>query len=84
MDSIIVVALISAAFPAVASIVVQLIITSKQTKVSEVKLDYTIQSIEDHIKRLEAKQDKHNNLIERMALAERDIKELRQDIRDMK
>lgn len=83
MDSVIIVALIAAVVPALGSIVVQIMINNKQQKVSEVKLDFTIKSIEEHINRLEVKQDKHNNLIERMALAERDIKELKADIHDL-
>ncbi len=33
------------------------------------------------IEKLEDKVDKHNNLVERMALAERDIKEIKEDLK---
>lgn len=70
MDSTVLTALITAG----AMVVVQIIISTKQQKVSDVKMEYTIQAIEEHIDRLERKQDKHNNLIERMTIVERDLK----------
>lgn len=77
MDKDIIVALI----PALALIIVQIIISVKQQKVADLKLEYAIKSNEEHIERLEeqitrleTKQDKHNNLIERVAIIERDIK----------
>lgn len=39
---------------------------------------------EDHIKRLESKQDKHNNLIERMAIVEQSTKSAHHRIDDIK
>jgi hypothetical protein len=33
------------------------------------------------IEKLEDKVDKHNNLVERMALAERDIREIKEDLK---
>ena len=56
--------------PAVALIIVQLIISFKQDKVNNVKYDMTIQAIKEDIARLEAKQDRHNQLIERMTVVE--------------
>lgn len=90
MNDVIATALIAAVVPAIGSIIVQILINNKQRRVSEVKLDYTIKAIEEHIQRLELKQDKHNNLIERMVIVERDLKssfirldELRSDIHEI-
>lgn len=90
MNDVIAAALIAAVVPAIGSIIVQILINNKQRRVSEVKLDYTIKAIEEHIQRLELKQDKHNNLIERMVIVERDLKssfvrldELRSDVHEM-
>lgn len=90
MNDVIAAALIAAVVPAIGSIIVQILINNKQRRVSEVKLDYTIKAIEEHIQRLEIKQDKHNNLIERMVIVERDLKssfkrldELRNDIHEL-
>lgn len=43
-----------------------------------------IKYISKQIAKLEKKQEKHNNLISRMAVAENDIKEVKDDIKDMK
>ena len=64
--------ILSASIPAVALIIVQLIISMKQQRVQDVRLELKIKEIKDDIKRLEAKQDKHNALIERMTNVERD------------
>lgn len=56
--------------PAVALIIVQLIISFRQQKINDVKHDMTISEIKADIARLEAKQDKHNQLIERMVKVE--------------
>lgn len=56
--------------PAVALIVVQLIISYRQQRIIDVKHDMTIKEIKDDIARLEAKQDKHNQLMERMVKVE--------------
>ena len=87
MDSTVLTALITAG----AMVVVQIIISTKQQKVSDVKMEYTIQAIEEHIDRLERKQDKHNNLIERMTIVERDLKtsfskidEIKEDIHELR
>lgn len=65
-------AIITASIPALALIIVQLIISAKQQRVQDVKFDMTIKDIKEDIKRLEVKQDKHNDLIERMVNVERD------------
>ena len=64
--------ILSASIPAVALIIVQLIISMKQQRVQDVRFELTIKEIKDDIKRLETKQDKHNALIERMINVERD------------
>jgi len=44
----------------------------------------TISLVEYRLKELEKKQDKHNNVIERMALAEKDIKNIYYQIDEIK
>lgn len=56
--------------PAVALIVVQLIISYRQQRIIDIKHELTIKEIKEDIGRLEAKQDKHNQLIERMVKVE--------------
>lgn len=66
------IAILTASIPAVSLIIVQVIISMKQQRVQDVKFELTIKEIKDDIKRLESKQDKHNELIERMTNVERD------------
>ena len=47
-------------------------------------LAMSIKFIEEQIKRLETKQDKHNNLIERMAIVEQSVKSAHHRIDDLK
>lgn len=56
--------------PAAALIIVQLIVSYRQDKINNIKYDMTINAIKDDLKRLEGKQDKHNQLIERMVKIE--------------
>lgn len=56
--------------PAAAMIIVQLIISFKQDEVNTVRQDMAISEIKKDINRLEEKQDKHNQLIERMVMVE--------------
>lgn len=56
--------------PAVALIIVQLIISYKQNRVNDIRHEMTIDEIKRDINRLEQKQDKHNQLIERMVKIE--------------
>lgn len=56
--------------PAAALIIVQLIISFKQDEVNTVRQDMAISEIKNDIHRLEEKQDKHNQLIERMVKVE--------------
>lgn len=77
------------------NIIVQLIISSKQQKVQDVKLeaalakyeavnDKNIEVIQRDIKRLEEKQDKYNHLQERTVILERDLKTAFNRIDDLK
>lgn len=56
--------------PAVALIIVQIIISAKQQRVTDVRFEMTIKEIRDDINRLEKKQDAHNNLLERVVMLE--------------
>lgn len=56
--------------PAAALIIVQLIVSYRQDKTNNIKYDMMIKQVQDDIKRLEQKQDKHNQLIERMVRME--------------
>ena len=56
--------------PAVSLIVVQIIISLKQQRVQDIRFDAAIDKIKEDIERLEQKQDKHNQLIERMVKVE--------------
>ena len=66
--------IIVAAITAVGLIAVQLIVSSKQQRVQDIKVDAALSEVRKDIQRLEEKQDKHNNLIERTAVLERDMK----------
>ena len=62
--------ILSVSIPAVGLIIVQIIISTKQQRVQDVRLDMTIKEIKDELVRLERKQDKHNELIERVTKLE--------------
>ena len=62
--------IITATIPALSLIIVQIIISMKQQRVQDVKFELTIKEIKDDISRLEAKQDRHNELIERVTRLE--------------
>lgn len=65
-------------------IAVQYIISTKQQRIQDVKNEYVIKEIKDDIKRLETKQDKHNSLMERMVVVERDLKTAWKSIDEIK
>lgn len=67
---------ISAVIGAIISGVVALIVSSKQ-------YDKTIALVEYRLEQLEDKVDKHNNLVERMTLAEEKIKVANHRIEDL-
>ena len=56
--------------PAAALIIVQLIVSLTDRKAFNTKLELTIKDIKEDIARLEKKQDKHNELIERVTKLE--------------
>lgn len=56
--------------PAAALIIVQIIISLTQNNANKVRYDMTIKEIKEDIARLESKQDKHNQLIERVVKLE--------------
>lgn len=56
--------------PAVALIIVQIIISAKQQRVQDVRFELVIQQIKQDLARLEEKQDKHNSWSERIVLLE--------------
>lgn len=60
--------------PAAALIIVQIIISMKQQRVQDVRFEMTIKEIREDIARLESKQDKHNDLIERVVILEQNDK----------
>lgn len=70
--------------PAVALIIVQLIVSYKQNRVNDIRHEMTIDEIKRDIARLEQKQDKHNQLIERMVRIEESDKAQWKRIDDMK
>lgn len=70
--------------PAAALIIVQLIISFKQDEVNTVRQDMAISEIKNDIHRLEEKQDKHNQLIERMVKVEASDKAQWKQIDEMK
>lgn len=70
--------------PAAAMIIVQLIISFKQDEVNTVRQNMAIDAIKEDIKRLEEKQDKHNQLIERMVKVESSDKAQWKQIDDLK
>ena len=66
--------IMTAAITAAGLIIVQLIVSSRQQRAQDIKVDAALCEVRKDIRRLEEKQDKHNNLIERTAVLERDVK----------
>lgn len=66
--------LIEVSIPAVALIIVQIIINSKQQRLTDLKFDMIIDGLKKDLSRLEAKQDKHNNILERVTILEQSDK----------
>ena len=62
--------IVTASIPAVALIIVQLIISSKQQRVQDLRTDMMIKEVKLDIERVEKKQEQHNNLIERIVRLE--------------
>ena len=66
--------IMTAAITVTGLIIVQLIVSSRQQRAQDIKVDAALSEVRKDIQRLEEKQDKHNNLIERTAVLERDVK----------
>lgn len=66
--------ILSASIPAISLIIVQIIVSMKQQRVQDVRFEIAIKEIKDDLSRLEAKQDKHNQLIERIVVLEQNDK----------
>lgn len=62
--------LVIATIPAAGLIIVQLIISSKQQRVQDLKTEMMIKEVKLDIERLQKKQEQHNNLIERIVRLE--------------
>ena len=66
--------ILAASIPAVGLIIVQIIISMKQQRVQDVRFEMTIKEIKEDIARLEKKQDRHNELVERVVILEQNDK----------
>ena len=66
--------ILTASIPAATLIIVQIIVSTKQQRVQDVRSEMTIKEIKDDIARMERKQDKHNELIERVVVLEQNDK----------
>ena len=69
--------ILAASATPIAMIVVQIIVSMKQQRVQDVRFELTIKEIKDDIARLEKKQDKHNELIERMVRVEKEVEAIK-------
>lgn len=70
--------ILAASATPIAMIVVQIIVSMKQQRVQDVRFELTIKEIKEDIARLEKKQDKHNELIERMVRVEQEIESIKE------
>lgn len=62
--------ILTASIPAIALIIVQLIVSSKQQRIQDLKTEMMIKEVKLDIERLEKKQEQHNNLVERIVKLE--------------
>lgn len=62
--------ILTASIPAIALIIVQLIVSSKQQRIQDLRTEMMIKEVKIDIERLEKKQEQHNNLIERIVKLE--------------
>ena len=62
--------ILTASIPAIALIVVQLIVSTKQQRIQDLKLEMMIKEVKLDIERLEKKQEQHNDLVERVVKLE--------------
>lgn len=65
---------LAASIPAIGLIIVQIIVSMKQQRVQDIRFEMTIKEIKDDLARLEKKQDRHNELIERVVVLEQNDK----------
>ena len=84
-------AIIVAVITTIGVIITNLLSSSKTQAVMKTKFedfekrtDEKFDDIKEQMDKIEKKQDKHNNMIERMYVAEGDIKELKNDIKELK
>lgn len=84
MTEAVIVAAITAGVTALATVISQIITARKQAEMTDLKLrhqhelyeqktDIVIGEIKSEVARLEAKQDKHNQIIERMTIVEQSL-----------
>lgn len=62
--------ILTASIPAIALIIVQIIVSSKQQRIQDLRTDMLIKEIKLDIERLEKKQEQYNNIIERVVKLE--------------
>lgn len=62
--------ILTASIPATALIIVQIIVSSKQQRIQDLRTDMLIKEIKLDIERLEKKQEQYNNIIERVVKLE--------------
>ncbi len=62
--------ILTASIPAIALIIVQIIVSSKQQRIQDLRTDMMIKSVKLDIERLEKKQEQYNNIIERIVKLE--------------
>ena len=62
--------ILTASIPAIALIIVQLIVSSKQQRIQDLRTEMMIKEVKMDIERLEKKQEQYNNLIERIVKVE--------------
>ena len=62
--------ILTASIPAIALIVVQIIVSSKQQRIQDLRTDMLIKEVKLDIERLEKKQEQNNTLMERIVKLE--------------
>jgi hypothetical protein len=77
-------ALVSSVFASVTSITVCLITNAKQAKANMEANKESWNLVNYRLNQIEAKQDKHNSVIERQFITERDIAVIKEQIADLK
>lgn len=62
--------ILTASIPAIALIIVQIIVSSKQQRIQDLRTEMLIKEVKLDIERLEKKQEQYNNIIERVVRLE--------------